>query len=87
MTDKPTYEALALEVEALRRQSERLLAAEGAVQRHNAYLTALHETALDLIEKLDAQELLQTILARAMGLTGTAHGRPGSATGAADRDR
>jgi PAS domain S-box-containing protein len=74
LTDKLTYEALAQEVEALRRQSERLLAAEGAVQRHNAYLTALHETALDLIEKLDAQELLQTILARAMALTGTDHG-------------
>jgi PAS domain S-box-containing protein len=74
LTGKPTYEALALEVEALRRQSERLLAVEGAVQRHNDYLTALHETALDLIEKLDAQELLQTILVRAMALTGTAHG-------------
>lgn len=71
---QPTYEALGRELEALRQQSERLRAVEKAVQRQNAYLTALHETALDLIGKLDTQELLHTILERAMSLTGTGHG-------------
>ncbi|RJQ65643.1 MAG: PAS domain S-box protein [Desulfobacteraceae bacterium] len=74
MTVQPSIEALGREVEALKLQSERLQAAERAVQRHNEYLTALHETAMGLIDKLDTQELLQTILERAMVLAGTRHG-------------
>lgn len=74
MADRATYETLSREVEALKAQSERLIAAEGEVQRHNEYLTALHETALGLIDKLDPQELLQTILERAGTLARTRHG-------------
>ena len=37
-------------------------------------LAALHETALGLIERLDLDELLQTIVDRAGGLVGTPHG-------------
>ena len=74
MVDQASYETLSREVAALKAQSERLLAAEGAVQRNNEYLTALHETALGLIDKLDTQELLQTILERAVALARTRHG-------------
>ena len=71
---QPSIESLGRELEALKQQSERLQAAEKAVQRRNEYLTALHETALGLIDKLDTQELLETILERAMALAGTRHG-------------
>ena len=37
-------------------------------------LAALHETALGLIERLDLDDLLQTIVDRAGGLVGTPHG-------------
>ncbi len=40
----------------------------------NAYLTALHETALGLIDRLDKEELMEVILQRATMLTGTEHG-------------
>jgi PAS domain S-box-containing protein len=74
MDDQPTYESLLRQVEALRRQSEKLMLAERAIQRQNAYLTGLHETSLALLDKLDPQELLQTILERAAALAGTGHG-------------
>jgi len=61
-------------VAELRRQSEKLMTAERAIGRQNEYLTALHETALALLDKLDPQELLQTILERAAALAGTQHG-------------
>ncbi len=47
---------------------------ENQVQRHNDYLSALHETALGLLDKLDKKELLETIIERAAALTGTEHG-------------
>jgi PAS domain S-box-containing protein len=74
MPQKPTYEQLNRQVEALSQQSRRLMAAEEAVQRQNEYLRALHETSLGLIDKLDTQELLQTILERAAALARTEHG-------------
>jgi PAS domain S-box-containing protein len=74
LVEQTPYDRLTREMEALKAQSERLIAAEGAVQRHNEYLKALHETALGLIDKLDPQELLQTILERAVALAGTQHG-------------
>jgi PAS domain S-box-containing protein len=46
----------------------------GVADRQNIYLRALHETALELIDKLDKEELLESILDRAASLTGTAHG-------------
>jgi len=45
-----------------------------AVKRQNASLSALHETALGLLDKIDTEELLETIIERAAALTGTAHG-------------
>ena len=74
MNDRPTYEDLLQQVVALRRESEKLMTAEGAIGRQNEYLTALHETSLALLDKLDPQELLQTILERAAALAGTGHG-------------
>ncbi|MFO7713760.1 PAS domain S-box protein [Desulfosarcina sp.] len=44
------------------------------VQRQNASLRALHETALGLLDKIDKEELLETIIERAADLTGTEHG-------------
>ncbi len=61
-------------MEALSQQSRKLRDAERAIQRQNEYLSALHETALGLIDKLDTRELLQTILERAAGLAKTQHG-------------
>ena len=43
------------------------------VQRQNASLRALHETALGLLDKIDKEELLETIIERAAALTGTQH--------------
>jgi len=48
--------------------------AVAALEQKNAYLTALHETALGLIDRLDKEELLEVILLRATMLTRTAHG-------------
>ncbi len=48
--------------------------AEEALRRQNEYLTALHETSLGLIDRLDKEELLETILERAARLSGTEHG-------------
>jgi PAS domain S-box-containing protein len=47
---------------------------EKALQRQNAYLAALHETTLGLIGRLDLQDLLGILLARAAELLDTAHG-------------
>ena len=61
-------------VETLRRGPASLTSAGGAIGRQNEYVTALHETSLALLDKLDPQELLQTILERAAALAGTEHG-------------
>jgi signal transduction histidine kinase/CheY-like chemotaxis protein/HPt (histidine-containing phosphotransfer) domain-containing protein/PAS domain-containing protein len=48
--------------------------AEEAVRQQNAYLAALHDTALGLISRLDVSELLETLVVRAGQLLGTSHG-------------
>ncbi len=48
--------------------------AEETLRRQNEYLTALHETSLELIDHLDKEELLEAVLQRAAMLTGTEHG-------------
>jgi len=53
---------------------ERLEASLAALRRENEYLTALHDTSLCLMDRLDRKELLAAILERAASLTGTAHG-------------
>jgi signal transduction histidine kinase len=53
--------------------SERRRAEEG-LQRQNAYLAALHETSLALMNRLEINNLLETIVARAAKLLDTEHG-------------
>jgi PAS domain S-box-containing protein len=74
MTHQHSHAELVRRIEELSTHSQRLMAAEKAIQRQNEYFTALHETALGLLDKLDTQELLQTILERAAQLAGTRHG-------------
>ncbi|MBS3732999.1 MAG: PAS domain S-box protein, partial [Desulfobacterales bacterium] len=74
MNANPPYEELEEQVLALSREAERRRSAENAFHRQKAYLEALHETSLGLIDKLDKEELLETILDRAAALTGTEHG-------------
>ncbi len=47
---------------------------EEALHRQKEYLTALHETTLGLINRLNLQELLQALISRAGQLLGTTHG-------------
>jgi PAS domain S-box-containing protein len=58
----------------LEKQIHALRNAEEALRRQNEYLTALHETSLGLIDRLDKEELLEAILLRAARLSGTEHG-------------
>jgi PAS domain S-box-containing protein len=44
------------------------------LRRETEYLTALHETSLALMHRLDVADLLETILRRAADLSGTPHG-------------
>jgi len=44
------------------------------IARQNVYLSALHETAVKLLERLDEEELLEAILQRAAEMTDTEHG-------------
>lgn len=72
--DKPSYEALVEKVRALDEETRRRRAAEQILRRQNAYLSALHETTLGLINRRERNELLEAILDRAAMLTGTEHG-------------
>jgi PAS domain S-box-containing protein len=68
------FDDLYSEEDKLRENIRALKMSERALQQQNAYLTALHETALGLIDRLDKKELLEVILHRACLLTGTEHG-------------
>ena len=61
-------------VENLEEEIRRLRDAEGLLRRKNEHLTALHETSLGLIDRLDQEELLEVILFRAARLSDTASG-------------
>lgn len=50
------------------------LRVEQVLRDQNAYLTALHETALGLMSRLELEDLLEQIIARAAALVGTEHG-------------
>lgn len=71
---KPTYEELADQIKVLGEESRKRLAAEQALRRQNAYLSALHATSLGLVNRLDRNELLEAILDRATTMTDTQHG-------------
>jgi len=73
-TEKPGYEQLEQRTAALEREVYKLKRAERKLRRQNEYLTALHETSLGLIDRLDKEELLEAVLQRAAMLTGTEHG-------------
>jgi PAS domain S-box-containing protein len=72
--NKLSYESLQLRVKGLEKEIYQLGQVEQALRRENEYLTALHETSLGLIDRLDEEELLEAILQRAAMLTGTRHG-------------
>ena len=72
--NKFSDESLQLRVKALEKEIYQLGQFEQALRRENEYLTALHETSLGLIDRLDQEELLEAILHRAVMLTGTRHG-------------
>jgi len=61
-------------LEELARELSRLRADLSALRRQNEHLSALHETSLGLIDRLDKEELLEAILQRAALLTDTEHG-------------
>ncbi len=73
-TGKKTYEELEHRAGELEREIYKVKQAEESLLRQNEYLTALHETSLGLIDHLDKEKLLETILQRAAMLTGTEHG-------------
>ncbi len=79
--EEKTKEQLIKELIAARQQIDELKALETECKRveeklrqQNEYLTALHETALALMNRLELTDLLETIIARAGGLMGTQHG-------------
>ncbi len=74
MSSKPGYEQLEQQIQDLRQEAQRCQLAETAYYRQKAYLEALNETSLGLIDKLDKEELLEYILEQAASLTGTKHG-------------
>jgi PAS domain S-box-containing protein len=71
---KPMYIQLEQRVRELEEEASGLRKAKSDQYRQNQYLTALHETAIGLLDLLDKEELLETILYRAALMTGTNHG-------------
>lgn len=55
-------------------ESADLSSPEARLRRQHAYLSALHETALGLINRLDLSDLLEAIILRAGRLVGAEHG-------------
>jgi len=47
---------------------------EAALRQQNIYLEALHDTTVDLLHRMDLNELLEGLIARAGALLGTPHG-------------
>ena len=60
-------------IESIRDITERKRLQE-TLHRQKAYLAALHETTLGLINRLNLQDLLQALISRAGQLLGTSHG-------------
>jgi len=59
---------------AVQRQLSERTQIEAQLRTQNGYLDALHSTTLGLINGLDVQALLQSVLAQAASLLGTPHG-------------
>lgn len=62
------------QIERLEQEIQKLRAEAKSLRRKNEHLTALHETSLGLIDRLDKEELLEAILHRAARLSGTENG-------------
>ena len=62
------------EVLCLVRNTTERKQAERGLRRQNGYQVALHETALDMMHRLEPADLLRSIVERAGALTGTSHG-------------
>ncbi|MBA4393020.1 MAG: hypothetical protein C0407_05660 [Desulfobacca sp.] len=62
------------QTEHLEQEIDRFRSDAGIFRRKIEQLTALHETSLGLIDRLDKEELLEAILHRAAGLSGTENG-------------
>jgi PAS domain S-box-containing protein len=58
----------------LSREIEMRGEAEQALRRQKAYLSALNETTIGLIRRLDLNDLLENMIARSATLLGTSHG-------------
>ncbi len=74
MSDKLAYEEMQNRIRELKKEVLRLGESEKSARSQNEYLTALHETSVGLINRLDRKELLESVLNRAALLTGTEHG-------------
>jgi len=71
---QPSNGKMEQRLKQIEEESRVLRETEETLRRQNEYLTALHETSLVLIDRLDKEELLEAILLRAARLSGTEHG-------------
>jgi PAS domain S-box-containing protein len=71
---QPSNGKMEQRLKQIEEESRVLRETEETLRRQNEYLTALHETSLVLIDRLDREELLEAILLRAARLSGTEHG-------------
>ena len=71
MTREMTYEQLKKKAQELEQKVSSMGHAENRLKHQSEYLLALHETTLGIMNRLDKEDLLQTILERAAFLTGT----------------
>lgn len=62
-------EELVATEEEIRQQFDELLTNDGKIRRRNEYLTGLHETALALMNELELEKLLHTIMQQAVILS------------------
>jgi PAS domain S-box-containing protein len=65
---------LAIANEILQAEIAERAKAEERLRQQNEYLTALHDTTLALVNRLNLQDLLETLVRRAGQLLGTPHG-------------
>ena len=70
LLDDPVINGLVINAYDITRRKE----GEETQRRHTEYLNALHETSLDLMNRLELPDLLQEIINRAGSLVGTTHG-------------
>lgn len=71
MTKEMTYEELKKKAQELEQKISSMGHAENKLKHQSEYLLALHETTLGIMNRLDKEDLLQTILERAAFLAGT----------------